>query len=345
MSAKEMIISKLEELDVCIHDDGDDEYTVRCPYCGDSKNPEHAHLGIQIDLDDPSMPMLWNCLKCGEGGILSEQLLADLGLYLSDDEYKELKMHDRKVKRLAGPQRIKNGMNRYKVPFEASKPQYLAKLDYIHSRIGHMIDPAKHKIIMSLIDFLVYNEIDPAKIPKLNPTAIEILDKFYVGFLSANNNCITFRRIIDKKGLRRYHKLILNPFIDEKASFYSIPMAINLLYTEPLNVYISEGTFDIISVRHNLIGLDSPNSLFYAACGYSYINIIRYMVKRGICTGLNVHVFADRDKTDEDHLDMIQNSPLSAFIEHFYLHRNAMPGEKDYGVVRDAIKDTSWKLW
>ena len=39
-----------------------EEYIARCPFCGDSKNPEHGHLYLNISKDT------YYCVRCGEGG-------------------------------------------------------------------------------------------------------------------------------------------------------------------------------------------------------------------------------------------------------------------------------------
>ena len=48
-------------------------YYIRCPSCGDSDNPNHGHLGIELETG------LYNCLKCGYGG------KADLNFLLSQN--------------------------------------------------------------------------------------------------------------------------------------------------------------------------------------------------------------------------------------------------------------------
>jgi len=39
-----------------------DEYIARCPFCGDSENPEHGHLYLNISKN------VYYCVRCGEGG-------------------------------------------------------------------------------------------------------------------------------------------------------------------------------------------------------------------------------------------------------------------------------------
>jgi len=51
-----------------------DNLYVRCPKCGDSQNPNHAHLGIQLHTGE------YNCLRCHFKGRLTTQLLFELQL-------------------------------------------------------------------------------------------------------------------------------------------------------------------------------------------------------------------------------------------------------------------------
>ena len=61
------------------------EYQTRCPFCGDSlKNLNTGHLYIRIGLED-NFPMVYNCFKCNEHGIVDQELLdmmeiGDVGL-------------------------------------------------------------------------------------------------------------------------------------------------------------------------------------------------------------------------------------------------------------------------
>lgn len=341
--AKEIIIEKLSDLDVCIVNSDETEYTVRCPYCGDSDDPTHGHLGIHIDTDDVEKPMMYNCLKCGEHGFLDEDLLNDLGIYLTTEEADILKAYDKKLTKLSGARRSILATAHYKIPSDVSDPRSFAKLDYVESRIGHRPSILGHKMIVSFKDFLIFNEI--TSVPNIQTWQYQIIEDNYVGFLSANNNCITFRRINDNDKLKKHYKCILNPFLPDNATFYSVPTKLNLLYTGPLHVHIAEGIYDILSVKFNLPRDEQEKHIFYAACGYSYIKIIRYLARSGIITGLDVQIYADKDKSDRDHMKIVRDSGLKPFLEHYTIHRNGIRGEKDYGVTPDRIKDTLKKFW
>lgn len=340
MNIKESIIQHLQDdLDLCYEDDN--EFTVRCPYCGDSDNPEHAHLGIMIDVED-SIPMIWNCFRCGEGGMVTDKLLLDLGIDLSAEEAKELRSYDRKMKKLANTRQNSAMSARYR-PCPTVTKYGQTKIRYIEDRLGVHVDPVREKLVPSLIDFLNFNEIK--MIAGLKPWKLRRLDRNYLGFLSTNNNCITFRRINDDEKLRRYDKILINPYMPDIGSFYSIPTQMNYFYQDDVHIHIAEGTFDIISIKKNLEPMWGPNQLFYASCGFSYTNILRHLFRNGIVTDWNLHIYADRDKTDSVHRQALRRSPFSEMIKHAWIHRNHMEGEKDFGVIREQIDEKCRQLW
>lgn len=339
---KEFIIDRLKELNVYRVDDNGTEHTIRCPYCGDSKDPTHSHLGIYIDPNEDT-PMPWHCFRCGEGGRVTDDFLDDIGIRLDENAMSQLRNYNKKLAKINKKGIIRT--ERFIVP--QCDPGYLndEKLAYVNRRLGTQFDyqmAKDHKIIPSIMAFMMANEIH--KFENLPGWVPKVIERDYVGFLSTNNNLLTFRNIREDGKGRRYYKIIINPLNPDNATFYSIPTRLDLLYTGQLDVHIAEGTFDIVSIRHNI---DPPgeNRIFYASCGYSYMGILKHLARNGINTHINAHIYADADKSDYDHINMIKKNPVSAFIEHAYLHRNGMKGEKDYGVPADRIIDQRRQLW
>ena len=343
---KEIIISKLQELPVYhVNSDGT-EHTVRCPYCGDSKTPSHAHLGIFIDPNDDS-GMVWHCFRCGVGSVLSDELLEDLGIFMDETNTRNLKAYNKKIQKLASRRTILK-TERFIVPLSNATPLANAKLQYVNQRLGTEFDypDAQHnKIILSLMEFMTVNEIQ--SIPNTKDWVCRALEQDYVGFLSSNNNCITFRNINPNSRGRRYMKVILNPLNPDDATFYSIPARLDLMYNCDLHIHIAEGTFDILSIKYNLMPNLSMSGehIFYASCGYSYTSILKHLIRNGIATNLHLHIYADADKSDDDHLQILRRSSMRPFISHAYLHRNGYPGMKDYGVQAQFINHLTRQLW
>jgi hypothetical protein len=173
---------------------------------------------------------------------------------------------------------------------------------------------------------------------------LKTLNESYVGFLSNNNNCITFRNITDNDRLMRYFKVILNPKNINQNTFYSIPNSIDLMYTHDINIRIAEGTFDILSVFKNLVK-NKNNEYYFASCGFGSNVIIRYLIHNGINTGLNLHIYSDNDKTDDDHRKyLFKNSSVSYWLDHIDIHRNQFNNEKDYGIPTNRIIDSRYRI-
>ena len=91
---KSSIIERLKTLPVCKPTSNMRNWTVRCPYCGDSKISNHGHFSILLDLNSDA-PILYRCFKCNESGILTPQTLEDLDIGSTLELDKQLKLFNR----------------------------------------------------------------------------------------------------------------------------------------------------------------------------------------------------------------------------------------------------------
>lgn len=344
---KYKLISYLEDLQAYHTNRTGTQHVVRCPYCGDSENPDHSHFSIKIDTSDDS-PIVYRCLKDGvNSGILTEDTLNDLGIHLNDQDHDIFKAFTKKSTKFINNRKTIIQTERFLVPYFKNTQTNQIKLNYINDRLGihlNFDDVKRYKIILNLTEFMVANEID--SIENVNDQYRWVLDQYYVGFLSANNNCIIFRFVPylqTKKNYNRYSKIILNPYNLSKATFYSIPTQIDLLYRDKLHVHVAEGTFDILSIKEN-VNPQYNNQIFYASCGYGYNGIMQHLISSGICTDIHLHIYADKDKNDYDQLFYIKSDPINEWYDHIYIHRNMYDGEKDYGVPFDHIIDKYRKV-
>jgi hypothetical protein len=215
------------------------------------------------------------------------------------------------------------------------------KLNYINNRLGtnFTLEECKDmRIVFDLTVFALTNDIKYIK--GVTPNILKLLDKSYVGFLSNNRNCLTYRLVDDLPNCYRYFKLKINSNNLDPNSYYVIPNSIDLLYTNDINIHIAEGTFDILSVYANLNACNLDNNYYYAVCGFGYNSVIDSIISMGINTGLNIYIYADRDKTDSEILYKVANPRNKPWIKSLYICRNAFPGEKDYGVPKDRIQHT-----
>lgn len=338
LDIKRIVREKIDQLPVHQWNSSHTQVQTRCPYCGDSRNILHGHLSIKIDENSDSI-MLVKCFKCNQVGILTSQVMEDLGAPLSMDDAKALDVLNRpNSKSTYGRQKPLN----YKVPVIINPVNSKSKLDYLNQRLGIEFTPEmiqESKIILSIMDFFIENKI---KLPEhINPRLIKMIEENYVGFLSANNNKLTFRRIGNNENLKRYIKLSIDPYNMSPNNFYSlINPQIDLLYTDPIHIHIAEGTFDILSIRYNLTHTPSQKHLFFAACGYNFGTIIKWLIYMGVNTDLIIHLYSDNDKTDFENMKVINNPLNNCWIDQAYIHRNTFEHEKDFGVPKERILES-----
>lgn len=341
LELKHELIKKIRGLPVCIPNSSYTQWTVRCPYCGDSRTSSHGHFSIKINTNSDDL-CVYRCLKCNEAGILSSTTLNDLGIYMNREFSQSV---DALNKPSGKSDYFRSKPKIYRVPTIIKKSVTKPKLDYLQSRIGVEFTSEviqQSKVILSIVDFLAVNKLS---IPDhIDPNMINILEENYVGFLSANNNKITFRRITDNSKLLRYYKFTVDPYNTSPNNFYSMKNEIDLLYTGPVNIHIAEGTFDITSIYYNLNRDTSQPHLFFAACGYNFATILKYLIFTGVNTDMNVFLYSDKDKSDFENLKVLNSRLCKIWVDHAYICRNGYPDEKDFGVPPDRIQTQMIKI-
>ena len=343
---KENIIERLKTLPVCKPNSSMRNWTVRCPYCGDSKTANHGHFSILIDLGSDA-PLLYQCFRCQESGILNSQVLEDLGIF--DNEIsKQLKSFNFKA---SNASYFRDKIKNFTVPMPTDTLENARKLDYINRRLGVSLtyeDCVKYKIVLSFVDFFNVNHIPIAtkheSLAFIKRGTLQEIEKNYVGFLSSNNNNLTCRAITDKGFFGRYYKITLDLLNRSQNSFYSLVSQFNLLYTDKIDVHIAEGIFDILSVYLNLDKDHSQNSLYFAAGKFNFAAILKYIIYMGVTTDINLHIYADNDKTDDDIRKVLQKPLTEIWIDKVILHRNTFDHQKDFGVPKSMILDTEYTL-
>lgn len=335
---KEMLMS----LPTHYTDGAEKHVVVRCPYCGDSVDPKKAHFSVLVDLNDEDSPMLYNCWKCPASGIIGPTELEDLGFHLDSDFYQTIKEVSRRSKKYN--HFTNNYVEKYDIPIYQVNDTGLSKrkLEYVNERLGTSFDPLdaqKLKMILNFGDFIKLNKIKSLK--TVSSKLAMLLHYQYIGFLSNNNNTIVFRYIGNDEKRNRYIKVILNPNNTNPASFYSIPNSLDLLYTDNIDIHIAEGVMDILSVYANLCQESLNKKYYFAACGFSFLNIIKYCVYSGLNTGINVHIWCDNDKSDVEELALLRkiDDNIGTWLDRIYFHRNQFPNEKDFGVPLARIID------
>lgn len=333
---KLQVIQYLKQLPICKPNSTETQWVVRCPYCGDStKSFDHGHFSILIDINSDK-PMLYRCLRCNESGILGKETLEDLNIIVSAELEHSLKTSFR---RTYNAEYYNARPMNYQIPDYSNSASNLEKIYYLNSRLETDItlnDANFYRLIPSIKEFMASNKI--YSIPDVYPKTLDLLERDYLGFLSSNRNRIVFRNIRPNSNNIRYFKVVLNSNNVSKNTFFALPGSFDLLYTDNVNIHIAEGTFDIISVKNNLPHNESGIHLFYACTGFGYKSVLRYLLAKGINTDLNVHIYADKDKSN-DEIKTSLSSQCIQWCDKIWIHRNQNPGEKDYGVSRSKIVD------
>lgn len=350
-SIKEEIIRQLDTLPVHIVGSSGIQHVVRCPYCGDSNNPAHGHFSIRIDTSDPLDPMIYRCLKCPVSGILNAQVLEDLQLNVNASTASQLSRLTQASCRVHRITAIKT--ESFTNPVPSMSELTMKKLNFIEERIGVRLsieECLSLDIVLNLSDFLVENNLESVYVgERCSPQALWFLNEHYVGFLSKNKNVLTLRYIDDippndlKQTPMRYVKAKIHPKNLDPNSYYHIPNRIDILYTNDINVHIAEGPFDILSILYNRNNRILENNFYYAVCGFGYSSILSNIVRSGINTGINLHIYADKDKTDNEIIRSLNKRALSIWTKRIFIHRNGT-GQKDFGVHKEDIIDTCRRI-
>ena len=322
---------------------GGSEVVLRCPFCGDSDNKRHAHFYISVPRKYEDISM-YHCKKCPSKGIFGEDLLRMLGC--TDSEVIiDVIQHNAELMKLPRYKSLKS-INIYPLKFKrfSNRVDNQYKLDYINNRIGSnfkMEDLHKVKIFLNLYDIINQNGLELYRDKRI----CDSLDRYFIGFLSYDNSFCGLRKVcgdnvqlyhsIDK----RYVNYSLVNKSDDGKNYYVIPSQINIIDKTPVEIHITEGQFDILSVFYNLCGCNTYQNIYIACGGKSYTQALEFIMEETGVMNYRVHFYPDKDVSDytleRTVISRVRNLPGDILI-----HRNAMDGEKDYGVPINRIRDS-----
>lgn len=298
------------------------EILIRCRFCPDSDNPNHAHMYISND-----NMLQYHCKKCGSHGRITKSKLISWGV----TDYEILK----NIKSCDGnyvSNKIYNVRNMITTNSYNNLDLAKDKLQYINNRLGTNLDfndIDSNKIILNINDFMANNYINKQA---------NFLNYNFVGFLSYDNSSINLRDISGKSKYRYYNYNIFDN--ETSGSFYLLPTDIDIL--KPTNVHLSEGPFDILGIKYNLQHRLDQNNIFISCRGISYKSILIFILTElGIINPI-FHIYLDNGVPDYVTNNII--SLLSNISCSIYFHNNIYENEKDFGVPRDRIILNSIKI-
>lgn len=322
----------------------DVEHLTRCPFCGDSLNPNKGHMYMHIVLDDTS-PIQYHCARCGEGGYLTPNVLRRFGIESNDLKQllDQLNHHiGRRDRRMIMEKSY--AMFNYVLP---DRVKYPMKLKYIEDRLGIAVTEDvinECKIITSVADFLKTNEIDSLTADK---SVVTMYEYDYIGFLSYGNSYILLR---DVSGRHKDFSWIKYPITDASRGskiFYSMSSAIDIETEDPITINIAEGVFDIISIGYNL-KQNKLNTINIANTGKEYSSLISFLVSKGLVgSNVTLNIYSDNDKifNKKENSKRRVKTELQDYKGDLYPYKFLMNGVyvkynqvfKDYGTTKDNI--------
>lgn len=318
---------------------GGKEISLRCKECGDSINPRSAHMGIKLGLDDS--PLIYNCFKCHASGIITYEKLLKWGIYGDTDTMIELIGYNKRVLSMPKNRIFKDNEIYYlNNKFISEGRLSEVKLKYINNRLGINLsyeDLLKNKIVLNLWDLLNSNNINEYT---RHVNIINQLNDSFVGFISQDNAFVNMRNLtpgkVDRSIDKRYINYSMFNKYDNSQKYFTIPASINMYNPRRIKLRISEGPFDILSVKYNLVK-EEEHTIYSAITGSGYFNICQHFINTMKLINIEVHIYIDADI--KDHIVFELANMLSVFQIPFYLHRNLCPGEKDFGVKINRIKE------
>lgn len=344
---KKALVDKLQTRGEYFRQVNDVEYRTRCQFCGDStKNLNTGHLYIRINFQD-NFPMVYNCFKCGMSGIVDQNFLSAMDIEDIDIKSK-LSMYNKHADNVEAYKFVNGDKT---IIFDYTRPEIkdFRKIQYIEKRLGKSFteeDIEQMKIITSLKDFLIHNNIKNITCDKSWANAIE---DHYIGFLTFGGSHIMFRDITDTE-YYSWIKYAITPESNQCRAFYTMESEIDIFTQDKIIINMGEGILDILSVCYNL-GHNNPNTLNIAVGGKGYCSILDKLLNMGfVGNNIILNIYADNDK------DFNKKAKQATTVEYFkkllrrYKH---LYGEvniyyniigKDVGVPKDDIVLKKYKI-
>jgi len=314
----------------------------RCFECPDSADPRNAHFYF-IMPKQPGGPIKYYCHKCHCAGTVNYNKLIEWDIF-DPDIGEWLIEYNKGIKETetTGGAKVKFINNTRTSNTELSK----IKLDYINNRLGtnyNYNDLRQLKIVLNLYDLLNENSISNLT---RDPAIVESLNNNFMGFLSIDNSYLNMRRLC-KEGLvhesidKRYINYQIFSKKEENKRFYTIPSIIDLNSPYPINIHIAEGPFDILSIYDNV--RKREYGIYTSVAGSNYGALALYFLGNYKIPNAIVHLYPDNDKSG----DISKLRSIISYLKYIgidvYIHRNTYPGEKDFGVSSNLIKESIMK--
>ena len=320
---------------------GRSEVIVRCPYCGDSKDQKHAHLYISVPTTVDELSF-YDCKKCPAHGIVDDEFLRKIGCYDSN-VLVAIAKHNSDVLKLPKYKSLKS-IDIYPLRNTVITDNKFSriKLDYINKRIGANFS---YEHILALKIFINLYDVINSNSLKLNrdQRICNQLNNSFIGFISYDNSFATLRRVfnknLDKAVDKRYINYSLIDKLDDNKNFYIIPTRVDIMNPQRVQIHITEGAFDILSIFYNLNNCNTNQVIYIASGGKSSKQALQFVLTETGVINYEIHLYPDKDVDDYELSRLVLNN-IQLLPANIIIHRNIMNGEKDFGVPMERIKDS-----
>lgn len=341
MNAVDKICNLLLTLPLADYAQGRKWITCRCRYCSDSMNPNHKHFGIHIPQNNEDV-FYYNCFKCHTCNRLTTDDLLAWGIY----DLEGIEILSKWQKRvLSLPQNKMFNSQVFKVKTNHITMNKLtdAKLKYINNRLGLSLsynDIIEKKIILNIKDFLQQNKIEKNT---RDSFIINQLNTSFLGFLSQDNAFLNMRRLVNEdkvcKSLKKRY-VMYNIFdkYDNTQRYYTLPNNIDMYNPKRVKLILAEGPFDLLSIFYNMRNQENDHCIYSSILGSGYIQILEFFIVKMKLINLEVHIYKDNDISEYTMIEIKQL--LRVFNIPLVVHANNYPGEKDFGVKKEKIRET-----
>ena len=309
-------------------------------YCDDRH--EHMYVSIPQNANDPSF---FNCFRCGSKGIVTDRILSEWNCY-DDNIAIALINHNRNIKTIPkGNSRIINPI-RYR--WVSNDELSMNKLAYINNRLGvnlSLQDMPNLKICLNIRDFMIQN---PTLKPTKNANDMNLLNNYFLGFISLDNYFINFRRLVDEGVIgnkymdERYINYVVAEKMDNTERFYTIPTTIDYSNPNRIPIHIAEGPFDCLSIFLNV--RKQSYGVYTSISGNKYASLVKHFIVNLGFHYSEIHLYPDNDASGSDNKMKPINDMCAPLGIPVYIHRNSFGNEKDFGVSPDRINENIYCL-
>lgn len=290
VNIKEEVLKFIKEERGCYYRDVENGWHItRCPYCGDSSSLNQGHFYFYLIIDN-NYAIGYNCFKCGVHGRMTDETLELMGANSTlKQQINAFNKNAKSISKYDSVQEEKLLYFDYKIP----EPRNHTKIQYIENRIGYELSKKElmdTKVVTSVKDFLDLNEI--------NDTAFSLqqmrrLENDYVGFVTNGNSHILFRNTKDDTD--RWVKYPITKESAKNKVFYSIAQPIDIFTEDEIEVNLTEGIMDILSIGYNFNHVGN-NHMNIALSSKTYELMVYRLIDLGI-VGSNViiNIYSDSD--------------------------------------------------